>query len=88
MLADAAAHAAVVTVEDGYREGGIGAAIADRLTCRAADEGGDGADPPRLAVLGIPVRFIPHGKPDAILGSFGLDGSGIATTAREVLSRR
>ena len=31
MLADAAAHPAVVTVEDGFREGGIGAAIAGRL---------------------------------------------------------
>ena len=88
MLADAAAHSAVVTVEDGYREGGIGAAIADRLTCRTAAESGGGADPPRLAVLGIPVRFIPHGKPDAILASFGLDRSGVATTVREVLSRR
>jgi 1-deoxy-D-xylulose-5-phosphate synthase len=88
MLADAAAHPGVVTIEDGYREGGIGAAIADRLTCRAAEEGGDGAEPPHLAVLGIPVRFIPHGKPDAILAGLGLNGSGVATTAREVLSRR
>ena len=31
MIADAAARPAVVTIEDGYREGGIGAAIAGRL---------------------------------------------------------
>ena len=83
MLADAGAHPAVVTIEDGYREGGIGAAIADRL--ESAPRAGDG---PRLAVLGVPVQFIQHGKPDAILASLGLDASGVATTAREVLSRR
>ena len=66
MLADAAGHPAVVTIEDGYCDGGIGSAIAARLgEC-------DGAVP-RIATLGVPVRFIPHGKPDAILASLGLD---------------
>jgi 1-deoxy-D-xylulose-5-phosphate synthase len=78
MLADAAAHPAVVTVEDGYREGGIGSAIADRL------EQHPGATP-RLSVLGVPVQFIPHGKPDAILAGFGLDGDGIAASTRTLL---
>src|SRR5690606_8210421 len=32
MLAAAARHAAVITVEDGIREGGVGAAIAGRLS--------------------------------------------------------
>ena len=79
MLADAAAHPAVVTVEDGYREGGIGSAIADRL------EQHPGATP-RLSVLGVPVQFIPHGKPDAILAGFGLDGDGIAASTRTLLA--
>src|SRR5262245_21857639 len=64
MLADAATHPAVVTIEDGYADGGIGSAIAGRLAAAPA--------PPRLAVLGIPVEFIDHGKPDAILASLGL----------------
>ncbi|HET6950177.1 MAG TPA: 1-deoxy-D-xylulose-5-phosphate synthase [Acidimicrobiales bacterium] len=83
MLADAAGHPAVVTLEDGYREGGIGSAIAGRLAQRA--EQGD-TDPPCLAVLGVPVEYIPHGKPDAILASFGLDAAGIAHSARDLLA--
>jgi 1-deoxy-D-xylulose-5-phosphate synthase len=80
MLADAATHPRVVTLEDGYREGGAGSAIADRLAELAASEGrGDG---PPVTVLGVPVRFIAHGKPDAILASLGLDAAGIATTVR------
>jgi 1-deoxy-D-xylulose-5-phosphate synthase len=80
MLADAAAHPAVVTLEDGYREGGIGSAIEGRL-CQGCDRG----DAPRIAVLGVPVQFIQHGKPDAILASFGLDPAGVADAARTLL---
>jgi deoxyxylulose-5-phosphate synthase len=36
-------------------------------------------------VLGTPVEFLPHGKPDAILAQLGLDGAGIAATARRAL---
>jgi 1-deoxy-D-xylulose-5-phosphate synthase len=85
MLAEAATYSHVVTVEDGYRDGGAGSAIADRLAGLAAGrEDGDG---PRVTVLGVPVRFIPHGKPDHILASVGLDAAGIAATVRAVLAR-
>jgi 1-deoxy-D-xylulose-5-phosphate synthase len=80
MIADAARHPAVVTIEDGYREGGIGAAVAARLAAR-----GDAM--PRVEVLGVPVQFIPHGKPDAILAGFGLDAPGVAASTRSLLSR-
>ena len=79
MLADAAAHPAVVTIEDGYREGGIGSAIAGRV---ARFDG----ETPHTAVLGVPVQFIPHGKPDAILAGFGLDGPGVAATVRDLVA--
>jgi 1-deoxy-D-xylulose-5-phosphate synthase len=79
MIADAAAHPAVLTVEDGYREGGIGAAIAGQL----AQHGGV---MPRIEVLGVPVMYIPHGKPDAILAGFGLDAAGVAASARGLLA--
>jgi 1-deoxy-D-xylulose-5-phosphate synthase len=81
MLADAAGHPAVVTVEDGYREGGIGAAIAARLAERAVPM-------PPIRVLGVPVRFIPHGKPDAILADLGLDAAGVAASTRDLLAGR
>ncbi|HEX6421618.1 MAG TPA: 1-deoxy-D-xylulose-5-phosphate synthase [Acidimicrobiales bacterium] len=81
MLADAAAHPAVVTIEDGYAEGGIGSAIAARLGTHAGPS-------PRVAILGIPVRFIPHGKPDAILADLGLDATGVAAAARALVAER
>jgi 1-deoxy-D-xylulose-5-phosphate synthase len=72
MLESAASHRAVLTIEDGIREGGIGMAIADHLTV-----------PTR--VLGIPTKFIPQAKPDAILAQLGLDASGIVRTVREMV---
>ncbi len=73
MLDDAAHHRLVVTIEDGVREGGVGAAIAARI----ADLGQAGRVPP-VRVLGTPLSYIPHGKPDAILSELGLDAVGIA----------
>jgi 1-deoxy-D-xylulose-5-phosphate synthase len=83
MLAEAAAYSNVVTVEDGYRDGGAGSAIADRLAGLVA--GQERVDGPQVTVLGVPVRFISHGKPDDILASVGLDAEGIAATVRAVL---
>jgi 1-deoxy-D-xylulose-5-phosphate synthase len=78
MIADAATHRAVVTVEDGIRDGGIGMAMADQI----------GAIAPEIAVetLGVPTRFISHGDPKAILARFGLDAAGIAATVRDRLT--
>ena len=38
------------------------------------------------SVEGVPVAYIPHGKPDAILADLGLDAEGIAATARSLLA--
>jgi hypothetical protein len=35
-------------------------------------------------VLGIPRQYLAQGKPDAILASLGLDGTGIAESVRRV----
>ena len=69
MIADAAGHEFVVTIEDGIRDGGIGMTIADLIH----------ATNPHCVVenLGIPTEFIPHGNPDQILAAFGLDTAGI-----------
>ena len=67
------AHPAVVTVEDGFREGGVGAAIAGRLAARRRRL-------PRSRCIGMPVQYIPHGKPDAILAELGLDAPGVAAS--------
>ena len=78
MIRDAASHRAVLTVEDGIRDGGIGSMIADQVHAIA----------PNLPVesLGVPTKFIPHNKPDVILSSLGLDADGIVATARRLLA--
>jgi 1-deoxy-D-xylulose-5-phosphate synthase len=83
MLADAATHEVVVTVEDGIRTGGAGIFIASALA--NLDEGG--ASPP-VVVLGIPAEYIPHGRADTILANLGLDGPGIAAAASKTFTAR
>ena len=77
MIADAAAHAAVITVEDGVRDGGIGMSIADQVHALRSDV--------PVQVLGIPSKFLPQGSADAIHAQLGLDADGIVTTARALL---
>jgi 1-deoxy-D-xylulose-5-phosphate synthase len=79
MLADAADHRLVVTIEDGLRDGGAGSAIADALS-KLAPIGG-----PEVRVLGVPSVFLAQGKPDVILGRLGLDGEGVADEVRAFL---
>ncbi len=75
MLADAAAHRAVVTCEDGVRDGGIGMTIADRIGALAPSV--------PVEVLGTPMRFIAHdGRPERILAQLGLDADGISAAVR------
>jgi 1-deoxy-D-xylulose-5-phosphate synthase len=75
MIDDAARHRVVVTCEDGVREGGIGMTIADRVHEVSATV--------PVKVLGLPTRFIPQGKPEAILAQFGLNADGIAAVVRD-----
>ncbi len=82
MLADAANHRVVVTVEDGWREGGAGSAVADRLALLEPKKQSTQV----IRVLGVPNEYIPHGKPDQILCDCGLDPAGIAKSAHKALS--
>ncbi|MGI8793083.1 MAG: 1-deoxy-D-xylulose-5-phosphate synthase [Acidimicrobiales bacterium] len=81
MLADAAGHRLVVTIEDGIRMGGAGSFIADAIA--GLDQGR--ACPPVL-VLGTPVAYIAHGDPAEILHNLGLSGTAIAATVAEALA--
>ena len=80
MLADAAGHGVVVTIEDGIRVGGAGSFLVDAMAVMAETR----RIPPVL-LLGVPVAYIPQGKPDQILADLGLDGTGIAASVRKVL---
>ncbi len=82
MLADAATHSLVVTMEDGIRVGGAGTFLADAMRGLT----GINHPLPPVCVLGVPRRYIPQGKPDGILAELGLDGPGIATAVTEALA--
>ena len=83
MIADAARHGVVVTAEDGIREGGVGALVLDAIdqVCRAEHR-----PAPAVEVLGVPIEFLAHGKPDHILARLGLDADGIARSVRATLA--
>ena len=82
-LVDLAAGArAVVTLEDGLGERGIGAALGTRLSQLATLA----APGPVLRTLGVSQEFIRHGKRDAILSAEGLDAAGIAQSIRGLLT--
>jgi 1-deoxy-D-xylulose-5-phosphate synthase len=74
MLADAADHQLVVTLEDGIRVGGAGAYIAQ---CLADIQRHRRCRP--VLILGVPTAYIPHGSPAAILSQLGLDAAGVAS---------
>jgi 1-deoxy-D-xylulose-5-phosphate synthase len=78
LLADAATHDVVVTIEDGFRQGGAGTGIETALRDMEAKC--------RIEVMGVPVMYIPHAKPDKILREFGLDAHGIVATVKRLLS--
>jgi 1-deoxy-D-xylulose-5-phosphate synthase len=82
VVADALAHPLVVTVEDGYREGGVGANLADQVAELALDHP---TGHPVVRVMGVPTQYIDQAKPDAILAHLGLDAAGIAAEVRRSL---
>jgi 1-deoxy-D-xylulose-5-phosphate synthase len=80
MLAGAGSHDVVISVEDGFREGGVGTAIRFAL-----DDLGSDAD---FTVLGVPIEYFTHAKPGVILERLGLDGRGIAISAKRAMENR
>ena len=78
MVADAASHPLVVTIEDGIRDGGCGSAIRDRI----AEEGSAA----KVEVLGVPTDYVAHGNVDQILAQLGLDAEGIVEAVQAARS--
>ena len=75
MIADAAAHRHVVTIEDGIRDGGIGMSVAADV-CEI-----DGSVP--VTPLGLPTKFMPHDpKSSNIHARYGLDVDGLVAAVR------
>ena len=70
MIADAAAHRRVITIEDGIRDGGIG------MTAAAEIADIDPSVP--IDILGLPTKFMPHDpKTAAIHARYGLDAASL-----------
>jgi 1-deoxy-D-xylulose-5-phosphate synthase len=79
MLADAARHRLVVTVEDGVRHGGAGAFLVEAMAAHVESES---LPLPAARILGVPRQYLAQGKADDILTSLGLDGTGVAESVR------
>lgn len=77
MLADAATHSLVFTVEDGVAVGGVGSSIANALSTMDSSA--------RVVQMGTPDAFLKPGKPDAVAARCGIDPEGIATTIRQTI---
>ncbi|OQO93981.1 1-deoxy-D-xylulose-5-phosphate synthase [Saccharomonospora piscinae] len=75
LVALAASHRLVVTLEDSGRHGGVGSATAAAL--RDAD-----CDVP-LRDLGVPQRFLEHGSRDEVLAGIGLTAQDVARRVTE-----
>ena len=78
LLALAAAHRLVLTVEDTTTTGALGARIAQALAAAGSDT--------CAATFALPPRFLPHATRDQILQAHGLDGIGIATAVLKRLA--
>ena len=74
----------VVTAEDGLVLGGAGQHLAASLDAEAERRG---VPTPACLHLGVPARYIPHGKPDVILARLGLDAHGIAAATLRRIER-
>jgi len=79
MLGDAASHDIVVSVEDGFREGGVGTAIQLALDDMDSDT--------HVEVLGVPIEYFRHAAPDVILERLGLDAVGVVSAVRRGLAK-
>ncbi len=67
----AAEHELLVTIEDGALQGGFGSAVLEHFN-------DSGLQPPRILRIGLPDRFVTHGKPALLQEEIGLTGGQVA----------
>jgi 1-deoxy-D-xylulose-5-phosphate synthase len=71
----AAEHDLLVTVEEGVLAGGFGSAVWETLSEAGSTMGGGG---PRILRVGLPDRYVTHGKPALLHQEVGFTGKRIA----------
>ena len=70
----AADHELLVTIEDNVLHGGFGSAVLEHLE----DAIGPGSDRARVLRVGLPDRYVTHGKPALLHEEVGLTGAAVA----------
>jgi len=79
IVSHARATRRVLTLEENTIQGGFGAAVAELLRS-------SGIDDVALRMLGLPDRFVTHGRRDELLAECGLDTASIVASARELVA--
>jgi 1-deoxy-D-xylulose-5-phosphate synthase len=77
----AAEHDLLVTVEEGVLAGGFGSAVWEALSEA-------GTAPPRILRVGLPDRYVTHGKPSLLHEEVGFTGERIAERVRAAITDR
>jgi 1-deoxy-D-xylulose-5-phosphate synthase len=77
----AAEHDLLVTVEEGVIAGGFGSAVWEALNEA-------GSAPPRILRVGLPDRYVTHGKPALLHEEVGFTGERIAERVRAAIGER
>jgi 1-deoxy-D-xylulose-5-phosphate synthase len=77
----AAEHDLLVTVEEGVLAGGFGSAVWETLNEA-------GTAPPRILRVGLPDRYVTHGKPALLHEEIGFTGERIAERIRSAIGDR
>ncbi len=81
----AAEHELVVTVEENVLAGGFGSAVLEYLEDAFAEAGEERA---RVMRLGLPDRYVTHGKPALLREEVGLTGPAVAERVAAALEAR
>jgi 1-deoxy-D-xylulose-5-phosphate synthase len=81
----AADHELVVTIEDNVLPGGFGAAVLEHLEDAFADRDARRA---RVLRVGLPDRYVTHGKPALLREEVGLTGEAVAERVTTALHSR
>jgi 1-deoxy-D-xylulose-5-phosphate synthase len=68
-------HDLLVTIEENVLPGGFGAAVLEHLEDGGAEAPGERA---RVLRVGLPDRYVTHGKPSLLRGEVGLTGESVA----------
>jgi 1-deoxy-D-xylulose-5-phosphate synthase len=79
----AAEHDLLVTVEEGVLAGGFGSAVWETL-----NDAGAGAGGVRILRVGLPDRYVTHGKPELLHNEIGFTGERIAERIRAAITDR